>query len=139
MFFVMMENFTHNEMIIEGKDAIKFYRSFQHIMHEPVIFNIENSKKIEYVFKYLGEPKHDYLIMAKKDFPLIKFEIKGFYYPNDTIYGCEEIFLCNNKGIYKSTAKDAGFDDESNDVTYEEFFEMAKKKINENKSTITFE
>ena len=28
MFFVMMEDFTHNEMIIEGKDAIKFLQKF---------------------------------------------------------------------------------------------------------------
>ena len=132
----MIENFTHNEMIIEGKDAIKFYRSFQHVMHEPVKFTIVNSKKIEYVFKYLGEPNHDYLIMAKKDFPFVKFEIKGFYYPNEPFYGVEEIFLCNNKGIHQSTAEDAGFDEESDDETYERFFEIAKRKIIENKSRL---
>ena len=66
--------------------------------------------------------------MVKKDFPLINFEIKGYYYPEEPHNGIEEIFLCNNKGIYKSTAKDAGFDDLSNNDTYEEFFEIAKKK-----------
>ena len=29
------------------------------------------------------KPNHDYLVLVKKEFPLIKFEIKGYYYPDE--------------------------------------------------------
>ena len=48
----------------------------------------------------------------------------------------EEIFLFNNKGLLQSTAEEAGINEMSDDEIYEKFFEMAKKKINENKLQI---
>ena len=76
MSYVIDEDFTHNEMIIEGKDAVNFFRNFQHVMHESRYFNVAHTKKIEYEFRYHGEPNHDYLVLVKKEFPFVKFEIK---------------------------------------------------------------
>ena len=48
--------------------------------------------------------------------------------------GIEKIFLYNNKGIHQKNAKDVEISIESDDETYERFFDIAKKKIIENKS-----
>ena len=136
MSFSIYDNFTHNEMVIEGNDAVNFFRNFQHVMHESRQFNVVHTKKIEYEFSYHGKPNHDYLVLVKKEFPLVQFEIKGYYYPDEFYCGIEEIFLFNNKGLLQSTAEEAGINEMSDDEIYEKFFEMAKKKINENKLQI---
>ena len=133
---VIDEDFTHNEMIIEGKDAVNFFRNFQHVMHESRYFNVTHTKKIEYEFRYHGKPNHDYLVLVKKEFPFVKFEIKGYYYPDEPYCGIEEIFLYNNKGIHHSIAKDVGISYESDDQTYERYFKTAKNKIRQNKSRL---
>ena len=134
MSFSIYDNFTHNEMDKEGNDAVNFFRNFQHIMHESRQFNVVHTKKIEYEFRYYGKPNHDYLVLVKKEFPLVQFEIKGYYFSDGSYNDSDEIFFCNNKGIHQSTAKDAGINYLSNDEIYEKFFETAKKKIKENKS-----
>ena len=45
MYYVIDEDFTHNEMIIDGKDAVNFFRNFQHIMHESTHFKVAHAKK----------------------------------------------------------------------------------------------
>ena len=72
MSYVIDEDFTHNEMIIEGKDAVNFFRNFQHVMHESRYFNVAHTKKIEYEFRYHGKPNHDYLVLVKKEFPFTR-------------------------------------------------------------------
>ena len=105
-------------------------------MHESRQFNVVHTKKIEYEFRYHGKPNHDYLVLVKKEFPLVRFEIKGYYYPDELYCGIEEIFVFNNKGLLQSTAGDAGINETSDDEIYEKFFEMAMKNINENKLQI---
>ena len=102
-------------------------------MHESRYFNVANTKKIEYEFRYHGKPNHDYLVQVKKEFPFVKFEIKGYYYPQEPHDGIERIFLCNNKGFHQKNAKDVEISIESVDETYERFFDIAKKKIIQNK------
>ena len=105
-------------------------------MHESRYFNVAHTKKIEYEFRYHGKPNHDYLVLVKKEFPFVKFEIKGYYYPQEPHDGIEKIFLYNNKGIHHSIAKDVGISYESDDQTYERYFKTAKNKIRQNKSRL---
>ena len=76
MAYVIDESFTHNEMIIEGKDAVNFIRNFQHVMHESRYFNVAHTKKIEYEFRYHGKPNHDYLVLVKKNSLLLNLKSK---------------------------------------------------------------
>ena len=78
MSFSIYDNFTHNEMVIEGNDAVNFFRIFQNVMHESRQFNVVHTKKIEYEFRYHGKSNNDYLVLVKKEYPLVQFEIKGY-------------------------------------------------------------
>ena len=88
-------------------------------MHESRHFNVAHTKKIEYEFRYHGKPNHDYLVLVKKEFPFVQFEIKGYYYPDRIRIMGSKKFLYNNKGIHQKNAKDVGLIIESNDDFYE--------------------
>ncbi len=132
MYYEICENFTDNEMTIKGTNAINFYRNFQHVLHYPNEFIIKNMKEIIYNFSYSGKPNHDYLIICKKDFPDVNFEIKGYYYPQELQDGLSEIFLITNKGMYIKDARAIGLDEESDETAYENFFAIAKEDISRN-------
>ena len=105
MSYVIDEDFTHNEMIIEGKDAVNFFRNFQHVMHESRQFNVVHTKKIEYEFRYHGKPNHDYLVLVKKEFPLVQFKSKDTIILMNFIVGLKKFSYSIIKDCFKVTLR----------------------------------
>ena len=101
-----------------------------HNVHSKIIHveleRVHLSIVLIYNFSYSGKPNHDYLIICKKDFPNVNFEIKGYYYPQELQDGLSEIFLITNKGMYIKDARAIGLDVESDETEYKNFFAIAK-------------
>ena len=101
MSFDIHNYFTDNFMTVKGDKAEEFLNSFQHVVEESSFLKDPEIKQIKYNFRYHGAPKHNYLVDAEKKFPDLKFELKGYFYPDEYDLGFTKILIFSNNSLLR--------------------------------------
>ena len=90
-----IHNYTDNFMTVKGDKAEEFFNSFQHVVEEASFLINPEIKQINYNFRYHGALSINILLMLKRNLNL-KFELKGYFYPDEYDLGFKILIFSNS-------------------------------------------